>query len=442
MKVASIPRNIRWFLLFVGSCAVMMANTELAHDEAYYWLWSRYPDWGYFDHPPLIAWLIGLTAGWIPGEWGVRLAPACVLIAAAWVVGRTLIAEDRQWAWWAGWLIFPLLSVTPSLALPDAPLLASALVFFWTLHAYIVRDSIGGAIGVGIAAGLLLYAKYHGGLLIVGAVVGTPELLKRRSFWLAACIGCLILVPHALWQWRHDFVTFDYHLFHAHKGGLSLQRPVEYLLQQVFIPGIFVAPWVWWKAVKNWRFDSFQRSLAGMAVMTLGTFFIFSFFKSVEGNWTVAGYLALLVLVLRSPGDWLPQGRLFSVLGACSVIFVLAVKLFIAVDGSEKIVRRLGEIRGWKAWSQALASATPDCVLVANRYQIAAKLSFYLNRRVPSLNNSRANQFDFWGWERDLGETPVCWITSKSRYPGEEWRTPEGKKLYLVRGRTVDQLLK
>ncbi|MGE5820940.1 MAG: ArnT family glycosyltransferase [Deltaproteobacteria bacterium] len=420
----------------------MMANTELAHDEAYYWLWSRYPDWGYFDHPPLIAWLIGLTAGWIPGEWGVRLGPFCTLIAAAWVVGRSLIAEDRQWAWWAGWLIFPLLSFTPSFALPDTALLASTLVFFWALHTYIVRDSISRAIGVGIAAALLLYSKYHGVLLIAGAVVGAPELLKRRSFWLALLTGGSVLVPHALWQWRHNFVTFEYHLFQAHHGGLSLQRPIELLVQQLFIPGIFLAPWVWWKALKHWRFDSFQRSLAGMAAMTLGVLFCLSFFKSVEGNWTVAGYLALLVMVLRSPVDWLRQGRLFTVLGACSVIFVIAVKLFIIVDGSEKIVPRLEEIRGWQAWSQALARATPDCVLVANRHQIAAKLSFYLNRRVTSVKDSRPNQFDIWGWERELGGVPVCWITSNNHYPSQEWRTPEGKTLYLVRGLTMDQLLR
>ena len=419
----------------------MMANTELAHDEAYYWLWSQYPDWGYFDHPPLIAWVIGFSAHWIPGEWGVRLGPFCALIAAASMVGRALIAADRQWAWWAGWLVFPLLSFTPGLALPDAVLLATALVFFWALHAYIERDSISTAIAIGVAASLLLYAKYHGALLIAGAVMGVPELVKRPSFWLTAIIGCLMLLPHGLWQWRHDFVTLDFHLFMAHRGKLSLQRPVEFLLQQVFLPGAFLAPWVWSKALKNWRIDSFQRALAGMAIMTVGVFFLFSFFKTIEGNWTVAGYLALLVLVLRVPGDWLPESRLFAVLGACSVILLLALKLFIAVDGSEKIVRRIAEIRGWKAWARALAGAAPDCALVANSYQIAAKLSFYLNRNVPSVNHSRPNQFDFWNLERGLKGQPVCWITSKADETGNEWRTPQGKRLYLIKYQTIEHLV-
>ena len=28
---------------------------QLHPDEAYYWLWSRYLDWSYFDHPPMVA---------------------------------------------------------------------------------------------------------------------------------------------------------------------------------------------------------------------------------------------------------------------------------------------------------------------------------------------------------------------------------------------------
>ena len=48
--------------------------TELQDDEAYYWVFSRYLDWGYFDHPPMIALLIRLGTSLFGGELGVRLA--------------------------------------------------------------------------------------------------------------------------------------------------------------------------------------------------------------------------------------------------------------------------------------------------------------------------------------------------------------------------------
>src|SRR5215212_5881352 len=46
--------------------------TELLDDEAYYWVYSKFLDWGYFDHPPMIALLIKLGYTIFPNELGVR----------------------------------------------------------------------------------------------------------------------------------------------------------------------------------------------------------------------------------------------------------------------------------------------------------------------------------------------------------------------------------
>ena len=51
---------------------VQAAGTELFDDEAYYWVYSRFLDWGYFDHPPMIAVLIKLGTSILPGELGLR----------------------------------------------------------------------------------------------------------------------------------------------------------------------------------------------------------------------------------------------------------------------------------------------------------------------------------------------------------------------------------
>src|SRR6266498_4167697 len=57
----------------VQTCALPICRPELYSDEAYYWLWSLRPAGGYFDHPPLVAWLITASAWLVPGELGVRL---------------------------------------------------------------------------------------------------------------------------------------------------------------------------------------------------------------------------------------------------------------------------------------------------------------------------------------------------------------------------------
>jgi len=55
--------------------AFMAAQLPLSADEAYYWLWSLHPAAGYFDHPPMIAWLIRAgTALFGDTPFGVRFA--------------------------------------------------------------------------------------------------------------------------------------------------------------------------------------------------------------------------------------------------------------------------------------------------------------------------------------------------------------------------------
>ena len=60
-----IPARIS--LLGVGALillrGVMAGLLPLSADEAYYWLWSKHLAAGYFDHPPMIAWLIHAEIG-------------------------------------------------------------------------------------------------------------------------------------------------------------------------------------------------------------------------------------------------------------------------------------------------------------------------------------------------------------------------------------------
>ena len=79
---------------------VMAAALPLSADEAYYWLWSLHPAFGYFDHPPMIAWLI--RAGtFVLGDTplGVRAAGMVLSLPATWFVWRiaaALILKDED----------------------------------------------------------------------------------------------------------------------------------------------------------------------------------------------------------------------------------------------------------------------------------------------------------------------------------------------------------
>src|SRR2546426_11592761 len=96
----------------------------LLPDEAYYWVWTRHLAAGYFDHPPMVAYLIwASTRLFGSGELGVRGLGIGLVVATVALVLR--IARD------AGvgrrgtlllleyWLTSPLLSGLATVLTPD-----------------------------------------------------------------------------------------------------------------------------------------------------------------------------------------------------------------------------------------------------------------------------------------------------------------------------------
>ena len=83
--------------------AVMAARLPLSADEAYYWLWSKHLAAGYYDHPPLVAFVIRMGT-WLFGdsEFGVRFGGVIRPRLASWFVGRAAAAILRDDARCAG----------------------------------------------------------------------------------------------------------------------------------------------------------------------------------------------------------------------------------------------------------------------------------------------------------------------------------------------------
>jgi 4-amino-4-deoxy-L-arabinose transferase-like glycosyltransferase len=49
---------------------------DIFPDEAYYWDWHRFLSFGYFDHPPMIAWLVHVTTLLLGDTyWGIKAVP-------------------------------------------------------------------------------------------------------------------------------------------------------------------------------------------------------------------------------------------------------------------------------------------------------------------------------------------------------------------------------
>src|SRR5882757_3122251 len=79
-----------WYFLIGWTIlnAVQAYTLEIHADEAYYWLYSKFLDWGYFDHPPMVAIFIRIGDSIIHSEFGVRLMTVLSSTLSVYVLWR------------------------------------------------------------------------------------------------------------------------------------------------------------------------------------------------------------------------------------------------------------------------------------------------------------------------------------------------------------------
>src|SRR3954452_8509220 len=107
------------------------AWTPLTFDEAYYWTWSKHLAGGYYDHPPMVAFVIRLgtmMAG--DTELGVRFASILLALPMSWATYRTtmILFGSADMAGTAALLVNVTLmaAVGTLIVTPDAPLLVAS----------------------------------------------------------------------------------------------------------------------------------------------------------------------------------------------------------------------------------------------------------------------------------------------------------------------------
>lgn len=416
---------------------LISAGFELAHDEAYYWIYSRHLDWGYFDHPPFVGMVIKFFSFLPHTELAVRLGFILLQFASVFLLlsltGTSIIPVLLFFS-------FPLASIGGMLALPDMPLLFMTACYCYLLKKYLEKDSLKTALLMGLSIALLFYAKYHGVLLVFFTLIAIPKLFLRKSFYLVAVTALVGFFPHMFWQYQHDFSTLRYHFIERPSSSFSIKRSLEFIGLQIILAGVFAGPVVWWIIVKFKSQSLFDRCMKMISVGTVFFFLFSSFSKKVEANWTI--FLAIPMIYLVSNSIMWQKKWARQLLYTSFALVILARILFV-LPADLVPVKRLKEFKGWKQWAQDIQYVCGDQGILANSYQVASKLSYYLNKEVGALNyHSRKNQFDYWRFDKNLPTKEVCYVTDKADFEGILFKTPEGKILKIVKNQSMESLLK
>lgn len=399
-----------WIALFTGLNIVTALLTELYNDEAYYWAYSRFLDWGYFDHPPVIALLIKIGYAIIPNELGVRLLSLLLVSAALYMCFHLAGTKDVKLFALLLFSVFPLFLFGIT-ALPDSPMLFAVAIFFWAYQQFLKDESWTWTLVLAVSMAFMLYTKYMGVLVILFTLASNISLLKRKWFWLASIIGAALFLPHLYWQYANDFPSVKYHLVDRSAKAYQVAFTLEYLGGQLLFYGPFVGVFMYWAAIKKSTADFFDRALKYVVVGTLVFFFLSSFKGRVEVNWTLGMLVPLVILTLRyfqQPS----RGRVWLVRMAwLSIPLIVLVRLHVTYPLADFKNDRAKDFHGHKKVVAAFVKEADGLPLVAHRYQTASTFWFYTGKPVPVLNvNTRFSQYDLWQFDSALVNKPALYI--------------------------------
>lgn len=414
-----------WFLINI----VPAALAELTSDEGYYWFLSNNLQWGYYDHPPMLALLVATGTSILSGELGVRLLNVIVTTLALVLLFR-MLPDDPKQRWWAYLLLLstPLLSYLSILIIPDGPLLLFSLLFLYGYRRFLERDDAASILLMGVAMGLMAYSKYHGILVVFLTVLSNPKLLRSKAFYLACAFALVMFLPHLWWQFQHDFVTFRYHLT-GRSRPFTPAFLIDYVGQQLFAVGpvLLIVPFV--VRVR----DPFQRALKFVAVGTLLFFLATTLRGMVHIHWTsIALYPAILLAV---PYYAQRSGRLAIAMLAPFLILGILMRVYVVYQFIPTNHQGIDFYHDRDLWAQDIhALAGSDPVLFPREFRQAPLYTFYSGEMGVALfpGDERQTQYELWQYEDSLQARAVTWVQDIPM-GGDTLHTRMGQTIRYVR---------
>lgn len=383
---------------------VQAAATGLMDDEAYYWVYSRFPAWGYFDHPPMIALMIRAGYALFASEFGVRLLVVLAGTGTLAAIDSLLEKRDDR-LFYAIALSMALLQLGGMIAVPDIPLLFFSSLYFLAYRNFLRAATVANSLLLGLVIALMLYSKYHGVLLVVFTLLSNLTLLRKANAWLAVAFSVLLFTPHLYWQYAHDFPSVRYHLFERNASSYRISFTTEYILGQVLLAGPLVGWLLLWAAFRKKPAHALERAYRWCFLGVYLLFLVSTLKGRAEANWTIPAWVPMIVLAHQYLVDHPRWGQWLYRLLIPSLLLIVSARVYMAMDIVPPAFLKKDEFHRNRAWAKAIhEKAAGRPVVFVNSYQRASQYWFYSGDTSFSLNNVnyRRNNYNFWPLEARL----------------------------------------
>ena len=396
------PDTLGRWLLAAGLASLLMrlwiASTfPISGDEAFFYWWGVYPDWGYSDHPPMVGWLIALMRAAL-GDSTVSIRLPAVLLPMA--VGAEL--------WWglkpadpvrAAWavLLFWLapLNWLNAIITTDTPLvfwsaLSAAALMRAEHRARFDRAACGLYALSGVFLGCAFLSKYFAVVLGFSYVAYFLLYRRQRLAGLALLVACALPGPavNIGYNLSHGWPNIMFNVYNRNEAAVfEWRKPLLYVAMIAYL----VTPPALWLAFKSRNAvaaaivaNPTHRLLACLVVVPLLFFALLSGKKVIGLHWVLSFYpFGFAFLAFALPADKLKScARGMAVFAGLHVL--VAAGLYLTTLETWRDSRLYPQIvRSVRAAEIVRRAASPGAVLMGDSYTSASIYGFERREYMP-----------------------------------------------------------
>ena len=418
---------------------IQNAFTEVNGEEAYYWIFSQFPAWGYLDHPPMVAFVTAPFYWLLSNNLGLRVGMLLCSVLTFVVIRNTVGKKDDNLLIW---IFLSLLAVHVGSyhVKTDVPLLLAVALFFNFYKKYLEDDGLKTVVLLAFAIALIMLSKHHGFLVVIFTVASNPKMLLKKSFWMVVGFTTLFMIPHTIWQYNNEFATIKFHLYNRIDMGFSWTTIAYYIGVQPLVFGPLIGFSLIGAAFANKIPGDFNRALK-FCLAGIFVFFLISSFKvEFHKHWTSVLLIPLILLgheYMRDAAKWRVWLKRLMI---TSVILVIPARIYLVNDYfPASWTKGWDVVHNWDAWADEVEELSGGLPIIFNIHYERSYRYAYLTKDIVHCYNTfdyRETHHDLLPLEENLQGKTVFQINrfrDTTRYA--DYYTQIGKGIHY---RTVD----
>jgi hypothetical protein len=304
-------------------------------DEAYFIVWAQHPDFGFYDHPPMVGWL--LQGMLYLGSSEVVLRLPAILLSTLIGIGiyQLLKPHDESKAALVAilFLVSPL-NILNVLVTTDTPLILFVFLSAAALFKALQKNSMVWYALSGALFGMAFLSKYFAVLLGLGYlayfIFSGRSKQKTEGFIILFLVALPFVLLNLYWNYTHCWDNVLFNLYNRNEGEqLSLGKVAIFLGTQVYL---MTPPVIYYLFKHRAGFgqkikrDHF-RLFAWLFLLPMAAFALLSVKKTIGLHWVLAFYpfLYLLLHMLLSRDELLKSLKFMAWFSAAHLAAIAVI---------------------------------------------------------------------------------------------------------------------